>query len=233
MIWLNNASVQLCFPAHSRYLLTKSKIIAQLGQTDILLPFLIAEGLCANDRVKARLSVLQATGRHARDPKASFDLAEECRMAGLDPVAMEALVNRARLSAGEHVTGPGLNSLETAIWDDVTSMIRAVNAAVSGTEAAATGVAAAAEMPEGNRADSEDALAAVGRLIDAEHRADAAEREVMRTVMQGEFDLKTALSVIDLARTLERATDRLASPGRDMFAAENPGHRAFEHFIRQ
>lgn len=84
---------------------------------------------------------------------------------------------------------------------------------VSGTEAAAAGVAAAAEMPEGNRADSEDALAAVGRLVDIEHRADAAEREVMGTVMQGEFDLKTALSVIDLARTLERATDRLASFG--------------------
>jgi hypothetical protein len=46
----------------------KSDIIAQLGQTDILLPSLIAEGLCANNRVKARLSVLQAAGRHARDP---------------------------------------------------------------------------------------------------------------------------------------------------------------------
>jgi uncharacterized protein Yka (UPF0111/DUF47 family) len=84
---------------------------------------------------------------------------------------------------------------------------------VSATEAAAAGVAAAAEMPEGNRADSEDALAAVGRLIDAEHRADEAEREVVGTVMRGEFDLKTAFSVIDLARTLERATDRLASFG--------------------
>jgi hypothetical protein len=32
----------------------KSQIIEQLGQTDILLPALIAEGLAANDRVKAR-----------------------------------------------------------------------------------------------------------------------------------------------------------------------------------
>jgi uncharacterized protein Yka (UPF0111/DUF47 family) len=115
----------------------KSEIVAQLGQTDILLPSLIAEGLSANDRVKACLSVLQAVGRHARDPKATFDLADECRLAGLDPVAMEALVNRARLSAGERVIAPGLNSLEAAIWDDVTSMIRAVNAAdkVEGTAA--------------------------------------------------------------------------------------------------
>ncbi len=115
----------------------KSEIIAQLGQTDILLPSLIAEGLSANDRIKAHLSVLQAVGRHARDPSATFDLADECRLAGLDPVAMETLVNRARLSAGERVTAPGLNGLETAIWDDLTSMIRAVNAAdkVEGTAA--------------------------------------------------------------------------------------------------
>ena len=47
----------------------KSQIIEQLGQTDILLPALIAEGLAANDRVKARLSVLQAAARHGRDPQ--------------------------------------------------------------------------------------------------------------------------------------------------------------------
>ncbi len=115
----------------------KSEIIAQLGQSDILLPFLVAEGLSANDRVKARMSVLQAAGRHARDPNATFDLADECRLAGLDPVAMESLVNRARPLSGERVAAPGLNSLETAIWDDVTSMIRAVSAAdeVEGTAA--------------------------------------------------------------------------------------------------
>ncbi len=38
----------------------KSEIIAQLGRTEILLPSLIAAGLSANDRVKARLSLLQA-----------------------------------------------------------------------------------------------------------------------------------------------------------------------------
>ena len=107
----------------------KSEIIARLGQTDILLPSLIAEGLAANDRVKARLSVLQAAGRHARDPSsAKFDLTDECRTVGLDAVAMESLVNRARLLAGELVTAPGLDSLGSAIWDDVATMILAVEA---------------------------------------------------------------------------------------------------------
>jgi uncharacterized protein Yka (UPF0111/DUF47 family) len=92
-------------------------------------------------------------------------------------------------------------------------LVRLCATVVKGTEAAASGVAAAADVPEGQRADSEDALAAVGRLIDAEHDADAAEREVTAMVMQGEFDFKTALCVLDLARTLERATDRLAGFG--------------------
>ena len=77
----------------------KSEIIEQLGQIDLLLPSLIAEGLAANDRVKLRLSILQAAARRARDPKnARFDMARECRDAGLDQVAMETLVNRATLA---------------------------------------------------------------------------------------------------------------------------------------
>ena len=107
----------------------KSEIIAQLGQTDILLPSLIADGLSANSRVKARLSVLQAAARHAREPGSTrFDLTDECHAAGLDSMAMESLVNRARLLAGELVTAPGLDSLGSAIWDDVATMIRAVEA---------------------------------------------------------------------------------------------------------
>jgi hypothetical protein len=84
---------------------------------------------------------------------------------------------------------------------------------ITGTEAAATGVAAASDVPDGQRVDSEDALAAVGRLMQAEHDADAAEREVTALVLRGEHDLRTALSVLELARALERATDRLAGFG--------------------
>ena len=144
--------------ACSREAPIKSEIIEQLGQTDILLPSLIADGLSANDRVKARLSILQAAGRHARDPnRATFDLAEECRSVGLDPVAMESLVNRAQLLAGERVTAPGLGSLQTAIWDDVTTMIRAVKAAdnVEGTAA----LERLSAVRTANEPDSVDTLA--------------------------------------------------------------------------
>jgi uncharacterized protein Yka (UPF0111/DUF47 family) len=86
-------------------------------------------------------------------------------------------------------------------------------AVVSGAEAVAIGVAAAAEVPEGHRIDSEDALAATAHLIDAEHAADAAERLVTTQILTGQVDLRTALSVIELARSLERATDRFAAFG--------------------
>ena len=86
-------------------------------------------------------------------------------------------------------------------------------AAVAGAEAAATGASAAADVPDGRRVDSEDAFAAVDRLIAAEHAGDLAERTITASVLRGDFDLKTALSVLDLARAIERATDRLAGFG--------------------
>ena len=46
----------------------KARIIEHLGQADVLLPSLVAEGLAANDRIKVRLSVLQAAADHASDP---------------------------------------------------------------------------------------------------------------------------------------------------------------------
>jgi hypothetical protein len=105
----------------------KSKIIERLGESGILLPSLIAEGLSANDRVKVRLSVLQAAARHARDSaEAHFDLANECRAVGIDLVAMETIVNRASRLADDRITAPGLGILRTAIWRDVATMVEAV-----------------------------------------------------------------------------------------------------------
>ncbi|WP_342708831.1 hypothetical protein AAFG13_28015 [Bradyrhizobium sp. B124] len=85
--------------------------------------------------------------------------------------------------------------------------------ALSGAEAAASGMAAATDVPEGRRADAEDALATVVRLIEAEHAADSCERNVTARVFAGGFDLAISLSVLELARAIERATDRLAGFG--------------------
>ncbi len=108
----------------------KSEIIEQLGQSDLLLPLRIAEGLAANDRVKVRLSALQAAACHARDPDGQkFALAEECRSADVDPAAMETLISHATLSGDGRVVAPGLDNLGRAIWGDVATMAGAVKAA--------------------------------------------------------------------------------------------------------
>ena len=150
-----------------------------------------------------------------------------------DRIAMEARSEIARLGANRRIERlvnrieDAIDELEQAAFvaslmptelaaeliDPLEELCAAV---VSGTEAAAIGIAAAIEVPDGHRVDSEDALAAVGRLIDAEHKADAAERRTTAIVLAGEFDLKTALSAIDFARTLERAADRLAGFGHQL-----------------
>ena len=107
----------------------KSAIIERLGQAELLLPALIAGGLDANERVKLRLSMLQAATRRAREPRgARFALAAESHTAGIDPIALETLVNHASLSAGERLTAPGLRTIGQAIWDDVAAMISSVRA---------------------------------------------------------------------------------------------------------
>ncbi|AXK79713.1 hypothetical protein DW352_03765 [Pseudolabrys taiwanensis] len=175
----------------------KSRIVAELGQAGILLPSLIADGLAANDRVKARLSVLQAATRHAHDPHAAgFDLADECRAASLDPMPLEALVRGAAQAPGERVVAPGLDQLESAIWADVETMLSAVQAGEDAHAAAMADRLAhlkAANPPEGS--DSM-ALARIARLTAVSHqRGDSLHRLIM--------DLHKALNRLSAAHAEE------------------------------
>ncbi|MGR7996171.1 hypothetical protein [Xanthobacter sp. ZOL 2024] len=127
----------------------KSQIVEELGNAEVLLPSLIADGLRANDRVKARLSMLQEVGRRAASATgghgsgvAPFALGEECRAVGLDVAAMEALAGHATLVAGK-VTAPGLGALGAGIWADVEAMIHAVGAGDAGAGDAGAGDAGA------------------------------------------------------------------------------------------
>lgn len=85
--------------------------------------------------------------------------------------------------------------------------------AVSGTEAAIRGLEAAASLSEGDSAESQDALAATARLVDLEHAADQAERTVTSLVLGGDAERGRSMVVLELARALERASDRLALVG--------------------
>ena len=152
-----------------------------------------------------------------------------------DTVAREARSEIARLDAGRTIADlvngieDVVDELEQAAFiaallpEKVTGGIlealsQSCSAALAGTEAVASGVDAAGEVPEGRRADSEDALAAVARLADIEHDADAAERSVTRQVLRGRLDFASATAALELARALERATDRMAGFGHRLRA---------------
>ncbi len=195
----------------------KSQIIEELGQTDILLPALIAEGLAANDRAKARLSVLQAAGRHAREPESkAFDLAEECRAAGVEPTPLEKLVEGASPVAGERVTAPGLGALNAAILDDVATMARAVKAGDgSHGEAAAERLAVfKTAAPDGDTLE----LAQIARLTGLSGGGDSLHRLVM--------DLHK-----DLNR-LSAATAEEVLSGAHVYGLKSEDRPAVEAFMR-
>jgi uncharacterized protein Yka (UPF0111/DUF47 family) len=127
----------------------KTGIIAQLGHADILLPSLIAEGLAANGRVKARLTALQAAAQHAGTPSAKpIDLATECRAAGIDAAAIKSLVSEARQAGNGRIAAPGFADVGHAIRDDVEIMIRAVAAGSPGDARAARDRLSAIEAQE-------------------------------------------------------------------------------------
>jgi uncharacterized protein Yka (UPF0111/DUF47 family) len=125
------------------------------------------------------------------------------------------LIDRAEEAVDELEQAAFIASLMPERTDSslLTALTELCAIATTATEVAASGVAAAIDVPEGRRADSEDALAAVTRLIDAEHAADSSERAMTARVFGGGLDVATSLSVLELARAIERATDRFAAFG--------------------
>lgn len=196
----------------------KAKILETLGETEILLPSLIAAGLTANERVKARLGVLQAVGRQARDPARPLDLVPECRAAGLPAAPMEALVRQARLGADGIVSAPGVGHLMAAIRDDVAAMIAPVRAGN-----AAEGASFTARF---------DAIAAATRLLDT--------GDSLKLALVGRLTgLDDGDSLHRLVMDLHKALNRLAAEHaeEDVAGARvhglRPGDRApVEAFMR-
>jgi hypothetical protein len=144
----------------------------------------------------------------------AIDARKEALRLNAKPI-VEQLIDRAEQAVDELEQAAFIASLapariDAALLSPIADLCAIVTAA---TEATASGLAAAAEVPEGRRTDSEDALAAVLRLIDAEHAADANERTITALVFAGGFDVATSLAVLELARAIERATDRLAGLG--------------------
>src|SRR6516162_1829920 len=105
----------------------KARIVDQLGETAVLMPARIAEGLAANDRAKARMSALQAVAKQAAHPgHEPDDLSAECAAAGIDASEIHAILAGARASAPGVVAASGLARLINALFADIDAMIAAL-----------------------------------------------------------------------------------------------------------
>jgi uncharacterized protein Yka (UPF0111/DUF47 family) len=162
----------------------------------------------------ARQLAARAAHIEQKADRIAIEARSEVNRLNARPVIVE-LIDRAEETVDELEQAAFIASLAPASIDPalVSALVELSSTATVATEAAASGLAAAVEVPEGHRADSEDALAAVGRLIDAEHAADAQERAITARVFTGDFDVATSLTLVELARAIERATDRLAGFG--------------------
>jgi uncharacterized protein Yka (UPF0111/DUF47 family) len=171
-------------------------------------------GLLAGRPVDGKLLAARAGQIERKADRIALEARREAVRLNAGPV-IEQLVDRVEEAVDELEQAAFIASLAPAGIDSelLLTLAELCAVATTATEAAASGLAAAIEVPEGRRSDSEDALNAVIRLIDAEHAADEREREVTARVFGGEFDIATSLSVIELARAIERATDRLAGFG--------------------
>ena len=170
--------------------------------------------LQAGRPVDGKLLAARAGRIERKGDRIAIEARKEATRLDAGPI-IEQLVDRIEESVDELEQAAFIASLAPAGIDPALLLALAELCAIAttATEAAASGLAAAVEVPEGRRADSEDALAAVIRLIDAEHAADSRERDVTARVFAGGFDVATSLSVLELARAIERATDRLAGFG--------------------
>jgi phosphohistidine swiveling domain-containing protein len=92
-----------------------------------VLPSLVAEGLAVNDRIKVRMSALQAAAQHAQQPdRPATDLSVESRAAGISSTELAILISGAHLAGDGRVDAPDLARLIKDIHDDAEAMIHAV-----------------------------------------------------------------------------------------------------------
>ena len=108
----------------------KIEIVRELGEEALLLPALLSDALAANERIKLRLSLLQAAAAHALQPgetPRSFEV--ERRAVGLADARYDSVVSGARALSGDKAMVPGANALMTGLASDLAAMLAPLDAA--------------------------------------------------------------------------------------------------------
>src|SRR3974377_3940 len=77
--------------------MTKTRVVGELGEQELLLPALVNEALAANDRAKYLMTLLQAAREHADHPDlAATDLRQERLACGVADAELDTIVGRSR-----------------------------------------------------------------------------------------------------------------------------------------
>ncbi len=114
----------------------KAKIVNQLGEQELLLPARVNEALCANDRAKYWLSLLQAAREHADHPDLSFtDLRQERLACGIDSNELDTVVEHTRKEEGHHYHLPGAGQIHDSLVANIREMIGPLHAPTMNGEA--------------------------------------------------------------------------------------------------
>ena len=88
-------------------MVAKVEIVERLGESAVLLPSLIEEGLAANDRLKIRLTMLQEAAAQASEPnRLAPSLERERRSVGLTEPAFNDTPFRARAESTRMRSSP-------------------------------------------------------------------------------------------------------------------------------
>jgi len=122
----------------------KRGVLAALGQSALLLPVLVNNGLEANDRAKYFMSLLQAARSRADAPSASFTtLRTERIAAGVSDSGLDDVVGASTQANGRYLI-PHAGRIHRALGAAVADMLAPLAAAPSAS-AASSGIAAEAE----------------------------------------------------------------------------------------
>ena len=111
-------------------MVAKVEIVERLGESAVLLPALIEEGLAANDRLKIRLTMLQEAAAQASSPsRATPSLDRERRSVGLADPAFNETVSAARPIDANAFLAPGAELLASGIARDLEAMMAPIEIA--------------------------------------------------------------------------------------------------------
>jgi uncharacterized protein Yka (UPF0111/DUF47 family) len=175
----------------------KARIVEELGETALVLPRFVADGLRANDRVKYYMSLMQACREHAARPDSTpSDLRAEREASGEDDATLDEVVGGSRAGTDGAVLVPHAARIHEQLLNSIEQMFAPLR--VNGAD-----LALPLDTYERRLATLRDHLPAVtGETVPAGYV-----ETVTRAERHGADSLH--LLVMDLHRELNRIQSRL------------------------